>query len=88
MAFAKNVGGSITVEAEYSEGCYNVPTEGYIVAEAGVEAGEVVFYGSPDQDGVVKIVGLLDEDKANFAEAHAWIKANGRQLFLNEESVA
>lgn len=88
MAFAKNVGGSITAETEYSEGCYNVPTEGYIVAEAGAGAGEVTFYGSPDQDGVVRIASLLDEDKADFAEALAWIKANGRQLFLNEEVVA
>ena len=85
MAFAKNVGGSISAELEYSEGCWDVPTEGYIVAEAGSTPGEVIFYGSPDQDGVVRIVSLLDSDKADFAEAVAWVKANGRQLFLDQE---
>ena len=86
MAFAKNVGGSISAEIEYSEGCWDVPTEGYIVAEAGSTPGEVIFYGSPDQDGVLNIVNSIDPDKANFGEAVAWIKANGRQLFLNQQA--
>ncbi len=84
MAFAKNIGGSINVELEYSEGCWDVPTEGYIVAEAGSTPGEVIFYGSPDQQGVVDIVNSLDPGKTNFGEAVSWIKSNSRQLFLNQ----
>lgn len=85
MAFAKNVGGVISTENEYSEGCWNVPSDGYIVAKAGSTPGEVIFYGSPDQDGVLNIINSIDPDKANFGEALAWIRANGCQLFLNEQ---